>query len=128
VQRDVDTLGSLSRRERQRDDLQRVRRRLLARLRNLLLYTALRDEQGVFWVDADMVHLDKRMLSEFVASGKDVLVPHCTMTGQADSWAYDRNSWVGPRLMPNATERETIAAGGLFVPRYVRGRWDWDEE
>ena len=49
--------------------LQRSRRGLLARLRNLLLSHALHQEQHVLWVDADILHIPQPMLPAMIASG-----------------------------------------------------------
>ena len=100
--------------ERRHDPFaQRSRRRALARLRNFLLYSALEDQDGVFWVDADVVYLDPGLLRKFVEADKDVLVP---MTTYPDGKEYDLNSWAGPRKAPTAAERAAMRRGVYFVP------------
>jgi cellulose synthase/poly-beta-1,6-N-acetylglucosamine synthase-like glycosyltransferase len=52
------------------------RRRAIARARNYLLYAALRPEHSwVFWRDVDIVDSPVKIIEDFVAHDKDVLVP-----------------------------------------------------
>jgi cellulose synthase/poly-beta-1,6-N-acetylglucosamine synthase-like glycosyltransferase len=52
------------------------RRRAIARARNYLLYAALRPEHSwVFWRDVDIVDSPIKIIEDFVAHDKDVLVP-----------------------------------------------------
>jgi hypothetical protein len=54
-------------------DVQRVRRGLLARLRNLLLSLALDLEEAVLWVDSDITSMPANTLAALVGSGKDIV-------------------------------------------------------
>ncbi len=68
---------------------------------------------AVQWIDADIVEIPPNMLSTFVDSKRDIVVPLCL---HPDGWEYDLNSWYGPRKKPTPEEREQIAQGGTFVP------------
>jgi hypothetical protein len=52
------------------------RRKAIGRARNYLLYTALKPEHSwVYWRDVDIVDSPKKIIEDFVAHDKDVLVP-----------------------------------------------------
>ena len=52
------------------------RRKAIARARNYLLYSALQPEHAwVYWRDVDIVDSPKKIIEDFVAHDKDVLVP-----------------------------------------------------
>jgi cellulose synthase/poly-beta-1,6-N-acetylglucosamine synthase-like glycosyltransferase len=52
------------------------RRKAIGRARNYLLYAALKPEHSwVFWRDVDLVDSPKKIIEDFVAHDKDVLVP-----------------------------------------------------
>lgn len=93
---------------------QKERRRTLARLRNLLLYSALRSEQAVLWFDADVTEAPRGLLKRVATSGKDIVAVRNMWGANAE---YDLNTWKGTRIKPNATQLEAIAKGELFVPR-----------
>ncbi|KAG0028191.1 hypothetical protein BGZ82_008557 [Podila clonocystis] len=107
--------AGISRRDRKADNVQRERRRLIARLRNYLLYTAMRDEDAVLWIDSDMIRVPNDLLARMIDSGKDVITT-ATRAGPRGGF-MDYNAWVGERIKPNAEEQETIEQGGIFVPR-----------
>ncbi|KAG0272499.1 hypothetical protein BGZ97_010968, partial [Linnemannia gamsii] len=65
--------NGISREHRKADNAQRDRRRLIARLRNYLLYTTLRDEDSVLWIDSDMIRVPNDLLGRMIDSGKDVI-------------------------------------------------------
>ncbi|KAJ3297214.1 hypothetical protein HK104_000731 [Borealophlyctis nickersoniae] len=116
----IKTSGALplSRADRHADETQRERRRLLARLRNLLLYSALRYEEAVVWIDADVIKIPGEAVEVMLKSGKDVVTARCTH-GSADD--YDLNAWAGPRVKPTPQELAKIRQGHLFVPRATSG-------
>ena len=60
------------------------RRKAIARARNYLLYSALQPEHAwVYWRDVDMVDSPKKIIEDFVAHDKDVLVPSmCPKLGE----------------------------------------------
>jgi hypothetical protein len=94
---------------------QKERRRTLARLRNLLLYSALRAEQAVLWLDADVTRVPPRLLAAAASSGKDIVAARCMMSDLQSE--YDYNTWQGSRIKPSAEQRQGLARGELFVPR-----------
>ncbi|KAF9149649.1 hypothetical protein BG015_008557 [Linnemannia schmuckeri] len=107
--------AGISRENRRADNAQRDRRRLIARLRNYLLYTTMRDEDFVLWIDSDMIRVPNDLLGRMIDSGKDVITT-ATRTGPSGGF-IDLNAWVGERIKPNAEEQATIEKGGIFVPR-----------
>lgn len=95
-------------------NIQKERRRLLARLRNIALTTALEDtHDAVFWIDADIIRIPNNLLTKMVLSKRDIITPFCESPGGG---FYDRNTWTGERKKPNWNERKKISEGGLFVP------------
>ena len=105
----------ISRDDRKGDDVQRERRRLIARLRNYLLYSTLGKEDYVLWIDSDMIQIPSNLLNDMIQSGKDIITV-ATRFGPNGRF-YDLNAWVGERITPNAEEQKTIEQGGTFVPR-----------
>ncbi|KAK3824126.1 MAG: Anp1-domain-containing protein [Linnemannia elongata] len=107
--------AGIPREHRRADDAQRDRRRLIARLRNYLLYTTMRDEDSVLWIDSDMIRVPNDLLNRMIDSGKDIIT---TATRSGPSGGFiDLNAWVGERIKPNAEEQAIIEQGGIFVPR-----------
>lgn len=52
------------------------RRKAMGRARNYLLYSALRpDHSWVYWRDVDVVDSPKKILEDFIAHDKDIIVP-----------------------------------------------------
>jgi hypothetical protein len=82
---------SLSRQERHTQMKQMVRRSVLARSRNHLLMSALRDEDFVLWVDSDLQSYPADVIQQLVSSGKKIVTPHCVM--ETGGRSYDLNSW-----------------------------------
>ncbi|KAG0033313.1 hypothetical protein BGZ81_008783 [Podila clonocystis] len=107
--------AGVSREGRKDDNAQRDRRRLIARMRNYLLYSTLRDEDSVLWIDSDMVRVPNDLLRRMIDSGKDVIT---TATRSGPNGGFiDLNAWVGERIKPNGEEQALIEQGGTFVPR-----------
>lgn len=71
--------------------LQKERRSVLARSRNHLMFRALTDEDWVLWLDADVVEYPKDLLQRLLATGKDIVQPHCVK--QYGGPTFDRNAW-----------------------------------
>src|SRR5262245_29942458 len=59
--------------------LQLPRRVVLAKARNRLLSAALDDEEWVLWLDVDVVDYPRHVLLSLLASGKDIVTPHCVV-------------------------------------------------
>ncbi|KAA0579339.1 glycosyltransferase [Azospirillum sp. Sh1] len=95
-------------------DVQRRRRELLARSRNRLLSGALGDEDWVLWLDADLVDYPPDLLARLLATGRDIVVPHCVLP---DGRTFDLNSF---RLSGEEDPRHL--ADGIFQPPRGVGR------
>lgn len=95
-------------------DVQRRRRELLARSRNRLLSGALGDEDWVLWLDADLVDYPPDLLARLLATGRDIVVPHCVLP---DGRTFDLNSF---RLSGEEDPRHL--ADGIFQPPRGAGR------
>ncbi|GEQ67615.1 hypothetical protein JCM33374_g1280 [Metschnikowia sp. JCM 33374] len=79
--------------------VQRQRRRSIARGRNFVVLNSLDTEQFTLFLDADVYRFDHPdMLSRFVSSQKDIIVPRIE---RGESLDYDRNSWRGHRKSPS---------------------------
>lgn len=72
-------------------DFQFERRRVLAKSRNHLLFSALRDHDWVLWLDADVVAFDADIVSTMRATGGDVVQPHCVL--EPGGSTFDQNGW-----------------------------------
>lgn len=71
--------------------IQRLRRTLLARARNQLLFRALDDEDWVLWIDVDVIEYPSDILQQLLALRLDILHPHCVT--QRGGPTFDRNGW-----------------------------------
>jgi GT2 family glycosyltransferase len=67
------------------------RRVVLARARNRLLQAALADEEWVLWLDVDVVDYPTDVIQQLLASGKDIVTPHCVIHPGGPS--FDWNCW-----------------------------------
>jgi cellulose synthase/poly-beta-1,6-N-acetylglucosamine synthase-like glycosyltransferase len=76
VEKDFNFKLSQSVEERHGFEAQGPRRKAMGRARNYLLATALRsDHAWVYWRDVDIVDSPKKILEDFIAHDKDILVP-----------------------------------------------------
>jgi hypothetical protein len=65
-------------------EAQGPRRKLMGRARNYLLATALKPEHSwVYWRDVDIVESPERILEDFIAHDRDILVPSMFYLGRA---------------------------------------------
>lgn len=71
---------------------QRVRRAVLARSRNQLLFRALREEDWVLWLDVDVISYPTDLIPRLLAFDLDILHPHCVQIVGGPT--FDRNGWV----------------------------------
>lgn len=71
--------------------IQYERRSVLARSRNHLLFNALDDEDWVLWLDVDVVDYPADIIERLLATGKEIVHPHCVREYHGPS--YDRNAW-----------------------------------
>ncbi|KAF8004278.1 hypothetical protein HF325_001726 [Metschnikowia pulcherrima] len=101
--------------------VQRLRRRSIAKGRNFVLLNSLESEQYTLFLDADIIRFDHTdMLTRFVRSGKDIVVPRIERGGSLD---YDRNSWRGQRVTPSDKQLQLMDEDkwddAAFVPHDV---------
>ena len=79
---------------RHRKDIQFIRRRKLAKIRNALLFSALQDEKYVFWLDSDVRKIPPDILQTLISAQVPVVVPSCLYRKSLSEFdVYDRNSW-----------------------------------
>jgi hypothetical protein len=79
IEKDFGNIGGQSVEERHGFEAQGPRRKAIGRARNYLLYTALKPEHSwVYWRDVDIVDSPKKILEDFMAHDKDILVPSMT--------------------------------------------------
>jgi ADP-heptose:LPS heptosyltransferase len=73
------------------EQIQVERRAVLGRSRNHLLFHALDDEDWVLWVDVDLIDYPPDIIESLLATGKDIVQPHCVL--QHGGRTFDRNGW-----------------------------------
>lgn len=101
-----------------RNEVQRIRRRLIARWRNFALLSSLVDERYTLFFDADVFRIDHPdMLERFVRLDHDVAVPIVGRPGATND--YDKNSWAGPRTKPSEHQFELFNEGKWDEAAYV---------
>ena len=71
-----------------------MRRSVLARSRNHLLFHALDDEDWVLWLDVDVVEYPADVIERLLATGKGIVHPNCVIEYGGKS--FDWNAWRGP--------------------------------
>ena len=70
---------------------QLVRRSVLARSRNQLLFRALWDEDWVLWVDVDVTRYPANIIETLLATKLDIVQPHCVV--EEGGASFDLNAW-----------------------------------
>lgn len=76
VQKDFGTVLNMDIQEKHGFEAQGPRRKAIARARNYLLTAAMKPEHSwVYWRDVDIVDSPKKILEDFMAHDKDILVP-----------------------------------------------------
>jgi hypothetical protein len=70
---------------------QLLRRSVLARSRNNLLFRALRDEDWVLWIDVDVVQYPANVIETLLATKLDIVQPHCVVEEGGET--FDLNAW-----------------------------------
>ena len=68
-----------------------LRRTVLARSRNHLLFRALRDEDWVLWIDVDVVRYPADILEAMLATKLDIVHPNCVL--EEGGASFDVNAW-----------------------------------
>jgi glycosyltransferase involved in cell wall biosynthesis len=99
-------------------DIQRRRREIIARSRNRLLAGALRDEDWVLWLDADLADYPADLLTRLLGAGHDIVTPHCV---RPDGTPFDLNTFC---FSPQSGGRDDPRHlhDGLFQPPRGEGR------
>jgi hypothetical protein len=120
-------------------EIQLARRSILARSRNRLLAGALADEEWVLWLDVDVIDYPADVLERLLATGKDIVTPHCVKAPGGPT--FDLNAWRdggrlhlhdlrgGPDLVPLDSVGGTMLLvradahrEGLTFPPFLFGR------
>ena len=73
------------------EHIQRERRSVLARSRNHLLSHALDDQDWVLWLDVDVVEYPPDIIERLMATGKDIIQPHCVI--EYGGRSFELNAW-----------------------------------
>jgi GT2 family glycosyltransferase len=94
--------------------IQRERRSILAKSRNHLLVRALRDEAWVLWLDVDVVSYPPDVISRLLATGKDIVVPHCVNPAGR---TFDLNTFQLDPSTDRGDEARFVIDGILQPPR-----------
>ena len=68
-----------------------ARRSVLSKSRNHLLSRALEDEDWVLWIDVDVVEAPADIIQTFLATGRDLVHPHCLHQHRDET--FDLNAW-----------------------------------
>jgi len=100
---------------------QQMRRSMLARARNHLLFAALRDEDWVLWLDIDVIGYPRDLIRRLLAFDRDILHPHCVLAPGGPT--FDRNGWAdhGAKLLQDfrglaqPVRLDTVGASVLLV-------------
>jgi glycosyltransferase involved in cell wall biosynthesis len=71
---------------------QEQRRAVLARARNHLLSHALRDENWVLWLDADVIEYPANIIEQLTAFDRDIVHPNCVC--EYGNVSFDLNAWI----------------------------------
>eukprot|EP01100_Stratorugosa_tubuloviscum_P001707 TRINITY_DN1386_c2_g2_i1.p1 TRINITY_DN1386_c2_g2~~TRINITY_DN1386_c2_g2_i1.p1 ORF type:complete len:342 (-),score=101.37 TRINITY_DN1386_c2_g2_i1:127-1152(-) len=88
------------------------RRAILARSRNMLLYSALKLEHNwVLWIDVDLYFYPNFILNQLLEANKQIIVPNCVM--EPGGRSYDLNTWKGgdPELIRRNWGNDIIFEG-----------------
>ncbi len=99
-------------------EIQRQRRDILARSRNLLLFSALRDQDWVLWIDSDMIDYPTDLIQQLLAAKKSILTPHTVLP---NGKSYDLNTFILD--YPTGTpEKPEYLVGDIFLSPVGAGR------
>ncbi|KLJ06035.1 hypothetical protein EMPG_10561 [Blastomyces silverae] len=144
IQKDFGLDLSMEVHEKHSFEAQGPRRKAIAKARNFLLSAALQpDHSWVYWRDVDIVDSPKRIIEDFVAHDKDILVPniwfHRYENGRDIEGKFDYNSWKesekGLKLAASLDKNTILAEGYKEFDtgrQYLAGIGDWrnnkDEE
>jgi hypothetical protein len=79
---------------RHEGSIQLIRRAILARSRNHLLFRALDDEDWVLWLDVDVIDYPPDIVRRLLAVRRTILTPNCVF--EYGGRSFDQNAWRGP--------------------------------
>jgi len=96
--------------------IQRARRGGIAQARNWLLFSALKEEPWVLWIDADVVAYPPDVLTRLLAVRRDIVVPHCVV--KPGGRTFDMNTFIAVQGEGGAKP----GADGLIQPPAGEGR------
>ncbi|XP_064627793.1 uncharacterized protein LOC135487684 [Lineus longissimus] len=74
--------------------IQYERRSHLSIVRNMLVSSALKDEDFVLWIDSDIEEAPRDMIDQMLQVHKDIVVPVCLIRHGKRETVYDRNTWI----------------------------------
>lgn len=120
IQKDFGVTLDMSVDSRHSFEVQASRRKAMGRARNYLLYSALKPEHSwVYWRDVDIVDCPKKIIEDFIAHDKDILVPniwfHRYVDGHDIEGRFDYNSWIesdqGRKLAESLPPDEILVEG-----------------
>ncbi|KAK4179890.1 family 62 putative glycosyltransferase [Triangularia setosa] len=128
VEKDFGFKLSQSVEERHSFEAQGPRRKAMGKARNYLLTTALKPEHSwVYWRDVDIVDSPEKILEDFIAHDRDILVPniwfHRYENGKDIEGRFDYNSWVESdkgRALTKKLDKDVVLAEGY--KQYDTGR------
>lgn len=93
------------------------RRSHLARARNLLLKSALKDEEYVLWIDSDIKSIPPDLIQQMVYVRGDVVTTSCLVADNGGGGRiYDKNSWRETEL--SRKRQESLPLDELVVEGY----------
>ncbi|KAL1953262.1 hypothetical protein VTO42DRAFT_3350 [Malbranchea cinnamomea] len=144
VQKDFGATFNMDVDEKHAFQIQAPRRKAMAKARNYLLSAALKpDHSWVYWRDVDITDCPNKIIEDFIAHNKDILVPniwfHRYENGRDVEGRFDYNSWQesekGLKLAASL-DKDTIIVEGYKEfdtgRKYLVSMGDWrnnkDEE
>ncbi|SLM40926.1 mannan polymerase ii complex anp1 subunit [Lasallia pustulata] len=144
VEKDFGAITGQAVEERHKFAAQGPRRKAIGRARNYLLYAALKAEHSwVYWRDVDIVDSPSKILEDFIAHDRDILVPniwyHRYENGIDIEGKFDYNSWVESKKglqLAASLDKDVVLAEGYKEydtgREYLLAMGDWrrnkDEE
>ncbi|KYK60453.1 putative ANP1 protein [Drechmeria coniospora] len=128
VEKDFDFRLSQDVKERHSFEAQGPRRKAMGKARNYLLSAAMKPEHSwVYWRDVDIVDSPPKIIEDFIAHDKDVLVPniwfHRYRDGVDIEGRFDYNSWIESdkgRRLTESLDKDVVLAEGY--KQYDTGR------
>ncbi|KAI5310650.1 Golgi mannosyltransferase complex subunit, partial [Ascosphaera atra] len=122
-------IASQNEAERHKLEIQKERRKAMARARNSLLFTTLGPSTSwVLWLDADIIETPSTLIQDLTHHDKPIIVPNCYQryinpdTKKADIRPYDYNSWVDSdaalRLASQIGPDDVLLEGYAEMPTY----------